>query len=241
MTHRLVLCLCLALFAACGNGNEQSFDVGEHHVRLAVPAGWERVDQGRQVLLRHESDQLIFTDLGPSHPEGFRAEIERARKLWSDGRYREAMTRLDQLPQGKELFARESDHTAFREAWGGVAYSPKDSPWSAVDAQFQHLLKVVDTMKPASIEAIAKGAAERLEHLDHRRELKTTETRSVDGRQAALVATWMTLTHDNVRVLLLVVNDGRSLALRCDRCNEPVRSAFDKVAESLHFGSGERR
>jgi hypothetical protein len=241
MTHRAFLCLTVIALAACGGETEQSFDVGEHHVQIVVPSGWERVDQGRQVLLRRGGDQLILTDLGPSRPGGLRKEIEHIRSLWRDGTHRQAMTRLDQLPQGKHLFAAGPGYQAFREAWTEVAYSPADSAWSTVDARFQHLLNVIDTMKPAPVETVAEEAADRLEHLDHRRELRSSETRRVDGKEAVLVTTWMTLTHADERLLLLVINDGRSLALRCDRCDAPVKIAFTSVAESLHFGAGARR
>ena len=241
MTHRAFLCLTVIALAACGRETEQSFDVGSHHVQLGVPSGWERVDQGRQVLLRRDSDQLILTDLGPSRAAGFRTEIEQARSLWSEGNHRQAKTRLDQLPQGKHLFATGADYEAFREAWTDVAYSPPDAAWSTVDARFQRLLNVIDTMKPAPVETVAEDAADRLEHLDHRRELKSAETRRVDGKEAVLVTTWMRLTHGDERLLLLVINDGRSLALRCDRCDAPVKSTFQSVAENLHFGAGARR
>ena len=241
MTRRLALYVCLAVIAACRDETAQSLDVGEHHVQLVVPTGWERIDQGSQVLLRRGSDQLVLTDLGPSRPSGFRAEVLRARELWNNGRYREALTRLEQIPRAQELFATEADEDAFREAWNEVAYSPSDSPWSAVDAQFEELLTVIATMEAAPIDAVAAEAAERLEHLDHRRELKSTETRRIGGREAAVVTTWMTLSHADERRLVLVINDGRSLVLRCDRCDPPVPEVLDAVAASLHFGSDTRR
>ena len=65
--------------------------------------------------------------------------------------------------------------------------------------------------------------------------MKSRQATLVDGREAMMVETWMTLTHSDPRCLLIVVNAGRALALRCDRCDGDIAKTFHDVTVSLHF------
>lgn len=76
---------------------------------------------------------------------------------------------------------------------------------------------------------------------DQRREVKWRRRIRVDGREGMALETWMTLTHEDPRRMLVLVNGGRVLALRCDRCAGATSDAFDRVAESLHFAAGSRK
>jgi len=206
--RRVAVLLCVAM--ACHKAEIRSFDVGEQHLEAAVPHGWEALDRGRQIVFRSESAEMILADLGPCRPEGFRREIAVVRNLSRSGRDHEARTRLGELRLPPELH---------------------------VEPQLDALEAAIDGMQPASMERIADDALKLLGH-DQRREVKSRQALRVDGREAMEVETWMALTHGDPARFLVVINDGRTLALHCSRCDD---DAFERVAKSLHFAAGSRK
>jgi hypothetical protein len=119
--------------------------------------------------------------------------------------------------------------------------TPRGTAYGEVAQYFDTLLAQIDATKPASIESIVDDALPRLGHDESRREVKSRQTTSVDGREAMSVETWMTLTHSDRRCLLLIVNAGRALAIRCDRCEGAAADAFQDVTVSLHFADASRK
>ena len=228
MNGRLAALLFAAFAVACTEHSERTaFQVGEHRIEVMVPAGWQALDHGRQLKIRHEERELILLDLGAVRPEGFRAETEAARALWRSGRDDEARTRLWELP--------------LRELASAVLSAPRGTPYDKVAGDFDRLFATIAAMKPAPIEEIVEDALPRLGHEEHRREVKSRQVTKVDGREAMEVATWMTLTHSDPRCLMVAVNGGRALALRSDRCDGVEAEAFEEVLLSLHFTDASRK
>lgn len=238
----LVATLAMAMAVACDQPSRE-VSVGEHRLFVAVPSGWQTLDQGRQLVFRKDSAELelVLSDLGAVRPEGLRKEVMRARDLWRDGRESEARSRLREVPLRKELFATRDDYERFLAAWQAVEGVPLDTSFATVNVPFDQFLQVIDSTQPPTLEAIADDALPRLGHDERRFELRSRQTTRVDGREAIAVETWRSLTHTDPRRFLIVVNEGRVLALRCDRCSDPVMAeGFDQVSASLHFASAPR-
>jgi hypothetical protein len=191
-----------------------------------VPAGWQALDQGRQLVFRNGESTLIFNDLGAVRPEGFRDTAAAAQELWRSGRDDEARTRLRELEQRTVL---------------PVPSAPRGTAYADVALDFDRLFAAIEEMKPAPIDKIVDDALPRLGHDQFRREVKSRQATRVDGREAMEVETWMTLTHSDPRCLLLIVNEGRALAVRCDRCDGDMAKIFDDVTVSLHFAAESRK
>lgn len=242
MNRTLVSLLCTMIAAACREElPARTFQVGVHRIEVMVPAGWQALDQGRQLTFRNGETTLIFIDLGAVRPEGFRDAATAARELWRGGRDAEARTRLEGLPLRTDLFDSHDSLERIREPWSSILSAPRGTAYAGVAGDFDRLFAAVKEMKPAPVDRIVDDALPRLGHDDSRREVKSRQPTRVDGREAMAVETWMTLTHGDPRRLLIVVNAGRALALRCDRCDGDIAKTFDDVTVSLHFAAAESR
>jgi hypothetical protein len=206
-----------------------------------VPVGWQALDQGRQLVFRSGETDLICTDLGAVRPDGFRDVAAAAKELWRSGRDDEARTRLWELPLRTDLFESHEALERIREPWSDVLSAPRGAPYADVATDFDRLLAAIDAMKPAPIDRIVVDALPRLGHDPSRREVKSRQATLVGDREAMTVETWMTLTHSDPRCLLVVVNAGRALALRCDRCEGVASEAFHDATVSLHFAVASRK
>ena len=238
---RRAAALCIALAAACTEAPARVFEVGQHRIEVMVPAGWQALDHGRQLVFRNGESTLIFTDIGAVRPDGFRDIAAGARELWRSGRDDEARTLLWQLPLRTELFASREERERVQEPWSAILIAPRGTAYENVAQDFDKLSTVIDATKPAPIDRIAADALQRIGHDQSRREVKSRQETRVDGREAMVIETWMTLTHSDRRCLLVVVNAGRALALRCDRCEGAPADAFNDATVSLHFAAGSRK
>ena len=238
----LSVSLALALAVGCKEPPRE-FVVGEHRVQVVVPSGWQALNQGSQLVIRRDASELEveLADLGPVRPEALRKEVLRARDLWRNGQQNEARLRLRQFPLRKELYAKQQHYDRILTAWQKVDGVPRDSPSSGAEAPFEELLAAIDSTPAPALETIVNDALPRLGHDERRYEVKSRETISVDGREAMAVETWLSLSHTDPKRQLIVVNEGRVLALRCDRCSDPAAAeAFGRIRASLHFASASR-
>ena len=242
MRKSLAALLCTALAAACTESTPaRTFQVGKHRIEVMVPAGWQALDQGRQLVFRSGELTLIFTDLGAVRPDGFRDTATAAKELWRSGRDDEARTRLSELPLRTDLFDSYEALERIQEPWSAVLSAPRGAAYAGVATDFDRLFVAIEAMKPAPIDRIVDDALPRLGHDPSRREVKSKQATAVDGREAMAVETWMTLTHADPRCLFVVVNAGRALALRCDRCEGDMARIFGDVTLSLHFAAESRK
>jgi hypothetical protein len=243
MNKLLAALLCTVLAIACTESSSpaRAFQIGKHRIEVMVPAGWQALDQGRQLVFRNGETTLIFTDLGAVRPDGFRDVAAAARELWRSGRDDEARTRLWELPLRTDLFESHDALERIREPWSGVLSVPRGAPYADVATDFDRLFAAIDAMQPAPIDRIMDDALPRLDHDPSRREVKSRQATRADNREAMLAETWMTLTHSDPRCLFVIVNAGRALALRCDRCEGAASAAFHDAAVSLHFAAESRK
>lgn len=230
-----------ALAAACTETPARTFQVGKHRIEVMVPDGWQALDQGRQLMFRNGESTVIFTDLGAVRPDGFGNTATAARDLWRSGRDDEARTRLMELPLRTDLFDSHDALERIQEPLSAVLSAPRGAAYANVDKDFDRLLAAIAEMKPPPIERIVDDALPRLGHDDSRREVKSRLAARVDDREAMMVETWMTLTHGDPRCLFIVVNAGRALALRSNRCSGDLAETFHDVTLSLHFAAGSRK
>lgn len=230
----LLLCLMLVACDEPQPPAARTFQVGRHRVDFTVPAGWQMLDHGRQLVFRTEAAEMILADLGPVRPYGFHEEAARARDLWRSGREDEARTRLMELPFRDELFVSQDEMERVRDPWSTILSTPKGTDYREVAADFERLLAAIGVMRPAPLGRIVDDALPRLGH-DQRREVKSRRAIEGNGREMMMVETWMALTHSNPGCLFVVVNGGRVLALRCDRCEGEAFDAFERLAASLQF------
>jgi hypothetical protein len=235
-----MLFIALLALACTREEPRRAVTIGEHRVALRVPAEWQPLDRGSQFVLREGEDSLTFTDLGAVRPEAFRRDIEHARELWRRGRLDEALTSVRSVPVRPHSFVDLAAYERFREVWEPVAASPRGMPYSAVAPGFDAIDAAAKAIEPSPLARIAEDALERSGHEPWRREVKSRRETAVGGREAMLFETWMTLTHNDPRRVLVIVNDGRALTLRCDRCEGEMAAAFDAVVKSLQFAAEPR-
>jgi hypothetical protein len=235
MTRRVLAALALGLLAACAHEEvRQDFAVGAHRVSIAMPSGWQLVDQGGRRLLRRGDLQLVLEDLGPLDRRGIEREIERVRALWRRGEDREARSAMAMIPVAPELFATPEQARAFWETWSDLAHA---EGLAAADAEprFDRLLDAVAGLKTRSDAQVVDAALAAMGE-DRRRAVASSERRGSGRQSPFLVMTWNRLSHDDRRPFAVWIDDGRPLALRIERVAQPeAERAFESVARSLRI------
>ncbi len=227
------------LLPGCGaQESSRELAVGAHQVRVRIPAGWEVVDQGRQILIRRASAELVLKDLGPAGPPGIRREVERAQDLWRAGHGSEARWRMANVPVPREVFPTLADRQRFWAAWSRVSNARADRPYEDVQPAFAVILANIDVMPARPLPLLVDAGLAELGH-DQRRDVKARRPMTVDGHEALDVETWNRLSHQNPERLMFVENDGYLLVLRTGQSadRETVR-AFESVLDRLQFLAG---
>ena len=247
MASRVARCatlvvLCAALVAGTGcrsRGLSTEFDVGRHHIRFAIPRGWQVLEEDQRLVLRHEASQIVMADLGPAGPSGIRREVEQAREMWRAGRSRDARWRMRSVWVPPHLFATESQRRAFWDAWAGVSGAPEDAAFALVEERFDTILAAVAQMRPRDLDALiettlAEIDGDPLGGVFHRHAI------SIGGRDGLVVDAANTIREGGTHRIALVLNHGHVLALRTEWGDaHPMNAALDEVLETLEFGSTE--
>jgi len=225
----------VVLSIACRkSGQPRTFTVGDQRVQLEVPQGWEALDQGQQIVFRSGTAEVIMQDLGPAGAAAMRREIERAQNLWRSGRPEEARSRMMKLPIRNALFPTPDQAKEFKRSWARILYTANETPDAEVSSRFDELLAELDSIQVPKLSKLVDEILPELGY-DQRREVKSRKRMRVDGREAIAVEIWMALTHTSPSRLLIVLNDGRLLALRYDREEKIASPAFDSIVANLHF------
>lgn len=212
--------------------------VGSHAVRVSIPAGWEVLDQGRQILIRKASAVLVLQDLGPAGPPGIRREVERAQDLWRAGRVHEAQWRMKNVPVPRDLFPTPAHSQAFWATWSKVSSAPSQTAYADLELVFAAILAHIDAMPPRELPTLADAGLAGLGH-DQRRDVKARRPRTIDGREALDMETWNRLTHASPQRLLFVLNDGYLLALRTEPgADRETVKVFEAMLDTLQFAAG---
>lgn len=226
-----------AAFAACGaHDAPRTFAIGEHRVSARVPAGWEVLDQGRQVRLRGAGAELVLQDLGAAGPVGLRREVERAQDLWRAGRVDEARWRLYNVPLPEYLFATPEQARAFRDAWSGVtADAARALTGDEPARRFVAVMGAVAELREPTLPELARHGLAVLGH-DERRDVRASEPVAVAGGDALDVQTWNRLAHTSPRRFVFVRNDDFLLVLyTAADADGDAATAFTAVRDSLQL------
>ncbi len=234
----------LALLAA-GSGCSRtapaslSFRVGHHAVRCVPPAGWERLDHGRQQVFRRGEMVIFVADLGPASRPGLESELSAARRIAEAGRVEDAFERVRQL-EGPPLFlASQQLRADFWRAWNGVVLSGEQTPLPAVESGLDSLVAGAARLPNATPEEMATYALHRTTRTS-RREVAHEVRRTVGGAEWVVVDTWNQVTHLDRTRLACLDDGGYLLALGIER--GPIEHAgpvFDALLGSLEVAPGD--
>jgi hypothetical protein len=211
----------------------EALSVGAHRVSLAVPSGWQVVDQGRRRLLRRGELELVIEDLGPLDRRGIQHELERVRRLWRNGEDREARSAMARIPVAPELFSTVEQRRAFWDDWSALSTASRELEAADAERRFDRLLDAVAGLRAIGDDAIVDAALTAMGE-DGRRAVASREP-PVDPRDPVRVVTWNRVSHGDRRRFAIWIDAGRPLALRTERDQPDADRAFDSVARSLRI------
>lgn len=228
----------LALAIVCGcapprTGPVQEANVGQHHVRFAVPGHWEHLDHGRAQLFRNGEAQLTLIDLGPVSAEAMVSRLEGARGLWLSGRRRDAFERVRRLDSPSLRDASREQLAAFWRPWNDVADAPDAADSAAIGRAFDALIRGTRTLPPPTPDLLYQVVADRA--LDaHGLEIATRERRFVNGTCWDVYELWNQVSHGGRVRAAFTVDEGDLLALTTDRgLDGQLAPAFTSLLASL--------
>ncbi len=209
----------IALSAGCVStpAQPQAIRVGHHRVRLVPPPGWEHLDHGREQLFRNREAELSLSlaDLGPSSRAGLVRELEAARRLWLEGRRKDAFARMRELHGPPLAFAPSEVRAKFWGPWNEVVYFGDHADSAAVGHGFDALIEGTATLAPDSLEMMAAYAIMTTEDVPGR-EIARQERRILHGATWVVVDTWSRVSHLDRRRLACLDDAGYLLALRME-------------------------
>ena len=229
--------LALAL-AGCGSSERASRRVlvlGEHHLSVRVPDGWQVLEFGREARMSQGAVTLTLGDLGPAVPEGIQREVDRAHALWKSGHDRDARWVLGRIPVPDELFGTQVQRTAFWADWSEVLQAPDDTDPDRVDEAFERIRADVASLAQPDLGTLAGAIVGKMEPPD-RREVAATHPRLVAGRPAVVIRTWDRLTHEHPRRVAIVLDGGYALKVDIEGGTMDLAGpAFEGLLDSLRF------
>lgn len=239
-TEAALLAQVLALVAACGcagprAGAVERGDVGHHHVRFLLPQGWERLDHGREQLLRREEAQLTLVDLGPASAEAMADELERARALWLAGRRLDAFERVRELRSPMLRYASSEQQAEFWRPWASVTWAPGAADSAAIGPAFDALVRGTHSFARPTPNLLFQYVSD-LMLQGHDQEIAARERRTVNGQAWVVFELWDRVSHGARTRVAFTVDGGWLLALTMDRgLYEQLSPAFDAVLASLEL------
>jgi hypothetical protein len=216
----LAVVITTALSAGCvpAPAKPEAIRVGHHGVRLVPPPGWEHLDHGREQLFRNREAELTISlsDLGPSSRAGLVRELEAARRLWLEGRRKDAFARVRELHGPTLAFAPSEVRAKFWGPWNEVVYLGDHADSSTVGHGFDALVEGTATLAPDSLEMMAAYAVMTTEDVPGR-EVARQERRVLHGATWVVVDTWSRVSHLDRRRIACLDDAGYLLALRMER------------------------
>jgi hypothetical protein len=230
----LTTALALAAVAvSCGGGDPDpiTVEIGVHRVAIVVPDGWQHYDHGREHRLEISGGDIVLTDLGPVAKEGYLRVVDRARELTGGGRTEDAeeiLRRLFRTPCADDPDLRSALDSVLASLSAGRSVEQRG-------LAFDRLRERIDLLAEPDLAALA---ARSLGDLDSgiRRDLELEERITLNGMQARRIQTWNSLTHENRRRFVFVVNRGHLLVIRTEGGRDEVLApAFETVVRSIVF------
>jgi hypothetical protein len=215
---------------------QKEFEFGSRRVTMMAPGGWDVLDQGRQKRFRNGESEVVLEVIGPVSAAGVRHEVERARDLWKAGRVDESQLRIKNLRTPPELFAAATEASSYNRTRATLALLPDSSPFDRAEPAFEGLLAAIAVMPLRDLASLVDSGLRDVDQDERRREVKSRERRTIDGREAMDIQTWSRLDHTFPQRLLFIYDDGDLLVLHTPRlADEQTASAFEAIRDSFHF------
>jgi len=234
----LLVSLALAGCEPHAQGSRRVLTLGEHHLSVRVPEGWQVLEFGREARMRRGEVVLALGDLGPAGPEGIQREVERAQALWRGDQERDARWVLRRVPVPDELFGTQVQRTAFWADWSQVSQAPEGADPYTIDEAFERIRENVASLAQPDLRTLAGTIVGQIEP-PARREVAASHARLVAGRPAVVVRTWDRLTHDHPRRVAIVLDGGYALKVDIEAGTMALAGpAFEGLLDSLRFQAG---
>jgi len=190
-----------------------------------------------------------------------RDEVLLARVLWRDGSIEEAQKHLLAIPIGSALLPAMKAPSEYASAWSRLLYPPGNMTPEQADDRFQTLLAGLETSPAPSFAAVVDWAVPQFDGLRHtqgrhtsggnyegqrydalagrhdarRRDIVSTTTRTVNGREAIEIETRENLTHTGRRRMTFVAHGDRVLVIASTPAEGRSFAAYEGVRDSLVF------
>ncbi len=233
-----LLMLALAVAAGCAPTHSvvlRTAEVGRHHLRFAVPEGWERLDRGRQQLFRNGETRLSLEDLGPATPAGIVRELRDAEQLWRAGQWRVAYARVQQLQSPTLRYASPDQRLDFYREWNNATYVPTAANDATIGPAFASLIDGAAKLPEPSEASLLQYALERAFPM-RGMEIERQEKKTIHGADWTVVEVWDRVSHLWRLRLACIERDGNLLALWTEMGRfEAAAPAFDAVLASVEL------
>ena len=230
------VCLSVSVDAAAQTERHELL-VGRQQIRLEAPAAWQYTRRDAEHVFRNRLEQVHVLDSGPMTREGFAREIRQARRLFLGNQIGESIDLLNQLKL-RAAFSSEVQWQAVAPSWRRISRSSIRSSAAerrAVEDAYAMVLSRVAALPARDLESLAMAALDALEPMD-RRDVRTQQPVSVDGRVGLLVETWDRLSHAH-RTRYVFVPTGESLFVVRTGLGDfsKTGAVFDALVASIEF------
>ena len=239
----VVLALAGAVGAGCSPApagkSTEAVLVGRHHVWLAVPKGWERLDHGRQQLFRNGEAQISLVDLGPATRAGMVSELQSADSLWRAGRHLDAIHRIRNLRSPALRYAESQTRADFWKPWTDAAYNSDPADSFPMGLALNALIAGTNALTEATPDQMLKYVLGP-DFNKERTEVSHQGQRTIHGSQWTDVETWSRVSHQYRSRIAYLVDDGYFLVLTIDAgVFEQAGPAFEALLTSIDVGAEE--
>jgi hypothetical protein len=207
--------------------------LGTHRFRLALPPGWEHLDQGREQVFRRGELRIVFADLGPATPEGVERELEEARETLRQGRRLDAIERVHALRIPAAMYPGGGPREAHWQPWVTLEHAPQEASETELEQALDLLAAQAEALRAPALDTLGLMTWPVIED-DERRALARAETRVLGGREVRVIVTWDRNTHNWPRHHAFLVDRGRLFALSTAAEHDPaVMKAYEVMLGSL--------
>lgn len=232
---RGVLALSLCLGASCSRAERQTLEVGNHHLQIVTPEGWEHLDHGRQQLFRRGEIQLSLVDLGIATQEALLRELRRAESLWRAGRTADAIARVHGIRGPMFQSGAPGQGWDFWKPWNDAIYRTDPGAAAAVGEAFTALIEgaagLPEVTEQRRREYVITSSMD-----VRRREIGRETRRTIRGADWVDVETWDRASRLDPLRLAWTQSGGSLLVLAVDRGRlEEADAVFEALLTSIRL------
>lgn len=238
LASRVVATVCLAS-SVDATAQTERFDllVGRQQVSLEAPSDWQHIRRDDEHVFKNRIGQVHVLDSGPMTREGFAREIRQARRLFWSNQTDESLALLSRLKL-RAAFSSQAQWQAFAPSWRRINRSRSGisaAERRAVEDAFAEVLRHVAALPTRDLESLTVAALDALEPMD-RRDVRTQQHVSIDGRLGLLLETWDRLSHAQRTRYVFVPNGESIFIVRTGFGDfEKTGPVFDALVASIEF------